>query len=157
MFNKEYINYIYDTYSKMILNISYTYLKNTYSAQDILQEVILKILKKNIIFESEKQEKHWIIRVTINLRKDYLKSAWFRKNVELDENITYLPKEEQNILSEVLKLPKKYKTVVYLYYYEEYSLNEISEILNIKVATVGTRLSRARKMLKDKLGEWENE
>lgn len=105
MIDKEYVNYIYDTYSSTILNIGYTYLKSTQLAEDVLQEVCLKIIKKNIKIEDKTKEKYWIIRVTINLCKDYLKSSWFRKNLELDENLSYLPKEQDEVLVEVLKLP----------------------------------------------------
>ncbi len=156
MSKEEYVNYLYDTYSQMILNISYTHLKNTHSAEDILQEVLLKILKKGIQFQDVKKEKYWIIRVTINLCKDYLKSAWYRKNVVLEEDVSYLPKEQEEILKEVLKLPEKYKTVIYLYYYEGHSLKEISEILHKNSATIGTWLARGRKILKENLkGGWE--
>lgn len=156
MSKEEYVNYLYDTYSRTILSISYTYLKNTHSAEDILQDVLLKVVKKEIQFQDVKKEKYWIIRVTINLCKDYLKSAWYRKNVILEEDVSYLPKEQEEVLKEVLKLPEKYKTVIFLYYYEEYSLKEISEILQKKSATIGTWIARGRKMLKESLkGDWE--
>ncbi len=156
MSKEEYVNYLYDTYSRTILSISYIYLKNTHSAEDILQDVLLKVVKKEIQFQDVKKEKYWIIRVTINLCKDYLKSAWYRKNVVLKEDVSYLPKEQEEILKEVLKLPEKYKTVIFLYYYEEYSLKEISEILQKKSATIGTWLARGRKILKENLkGDWE--
>ena len=153
---EENLSYLFDTYSDMILKIAYTYLKNTNSAEDILQEVLLKVLKKKMYFEDEKQEKYWLIRVTINLCKDFLKSAWYRKNVPLEENISYLPKEQGEILKVVLALPEKYKMVIYLYYYEGFSLQEIAKIWHKKTATIGTWLARARKMLKEKLkGEWD--
>lgn len=158
MIDENYINYIYDTYSNTILKISYTYLKSTQLSEDILQEVILKIIKKKIKIEDKTKEKYWIIRVTINMCKDYLKSSWYRKNVELDENLSYLPKEQNELLTEVLKLPEKYKTVIYLYYYEEYSIKEISKILKSNESTIGTRLSRGKSILEDKLkGEWDYE
>lgn len=158
MIDKEYVNYIYDAYSDTILKIGYTYLKSTQLAEDVLQEVCLKIMKKNIKIEDKTKEKYWIIRVTINLCKDYLKSSWFRKNVELDENLSYLPKEQDEAILEVLKLPEKYKTVIYLYYYEEYSIKEISKILKINESTIGTRLARAKKILENKLKrEWDDE
>lgn len=158
MIDENYINYIYDTYSNTILKISYTYLKSTQLSEDILQEVILKIIKKKIKIEDKAKEKYWIIRVTINMCKDYLKSSWYRKNVELDENLLYLPKEQNELLTEVLKLPPKYKTVIYLYYYEEYSIKEISKILKSNESTIGTRLSRGKAILEKKLkGEWNDE
>lgn len=156
MEKQEYLGYLFDTYSDMILKIAYTYLKNTNSAEDILQEVLLKILKKKMHFEDKKHEKYWLIRVTINLCKDYLKSAWYRKNVALDENIAYLPEEQENVLHQVLALPPKYKMVIYLYYYEGLSQKEIAKILHKKPATIGTWLARARKILEEKLkGEWD--
>ncbi len=155
MEKQKYLDYLFDTYSEMILKIAYTYLKNTNSAEDILQEVLLKILKKKIYFVNSKQEKYWLIRVTINLCKDYLKSAWYRKNVALDETISYLPKEQESVLKQVLELPENYKTVIYLYYYEGFHLQEIAKILHQKTATIGTWLARARKMLEEKLkGDW---
>ncbi len=158
MIDEDYINHIYDTYSNTILKISYTYLKSTQLSEDILQEVILKIIKKKIKIDDKAKEKYWIIRVTINMCKDYLKSSWYRKNVELDDNLPYLPKEQSDILSEVLRLPEKYKTVIYLYYYEEYSIKEISKILKSNESTIGTRLSRGKKILENKLeGVWNNE
>lgn len=158
MEDENYINYIYDTYSNTILKIGYTYLKSTHLAEDILQEVLLKIIKKKIKIGDKTKEKYWIIRVTINMCKDYLKSSWYRKNVELDDNLSYLPKEQNELLTEVLKLPEKYKTVIYLYYYEEYSIKEISKILKVNESTIGTRLSRGKTILENKLkGEWNDE
>lgn len=155
--NKEYIIYIYNTYSKLILRISYTYLRDSLCAEDILQEVILKIIQKNVTFSDIEKEKNWIIRVTINLCKDYLKSSWYRKKIELKDDITYIPKENLYILDTVLELPEKYKVVIYLYYYENYNIKEIAQILNKSQNTVGTWLSRAKKILRNKLGGWENE
>lgn len=158
MIDEDYINYIYDTYSDTILKVSYTYLKSTHLSEDILQELCLKIIKKKIKLEDKTKEKYWIIRVTINMCKDYLKSSWYRKNVELDENLLYLPKEQNEILSEVLNLPEKYKTVIYLHYYEDYSIKEISKILKTNESTIGTRLSRGKSILENKLkGVWNDE
>lgn len=158
MIDENYINYIYDTYSNTIIKISYTYLKSTQLSEDILQEIILKIMKKRVKIEDKTKEKYWIIRVTINMCKDYLKSSWHRKNVELDEKLSYLPKEQNDILTQVLSLPEKYKTVIYLYYYEEYSIKEISKILKTNESTIGTRLSRGKSILQNKLKEeWNDE
>ena len=158
MNNDKYISSVYDLYHKMILNISYTYLKNSELSQDVLQEVLIKLMKNKKQFDNESKEKYWIIRVTINVCKDYLKSAWYRKNTELNEEISYMQDDVQDVLSNVLKLPCKYKTVIYLYYYEGYSINEISKILNKKSATIGTWLSRAKKLLKERLkGDWDIE
>lgn len=158
MVDERYINYIYDTYSNTILKIGYTYLKSIQLSEDVLQEVCLKIIKKKIYFEDKTKEKYWIIRVTINLCKDYLKSSWLKRNVELDEKLSYLPEEESEVLFEVLNLPEKYKSIIYLHYYENYSIKEISKILHINSSTVGTRLDRGKKLLENKLKkEWDHE
>jgi len=158
MIDEKYINYIYDTYSKSVLRISYTYLKNSTICEDVLQEVILKILNKNIKFNDSKKERNWIIKVTTNLCKDILKSSTYKRNIELKDDLSYLPKEQEEVLNEVLKLPEKYRIVIYLYYYEDYSLKEISKILKQKVSTIGTWLARGKKELAEQLkGEWENE
>lgn len=156
--DKEYINYIYETYSNSILKISYTYLKNTTYAEDILQEVLFKIIKKDIKFLSKDKEKYWIFRVTKNLCKDVLKSSWYKTNTELNEDLSYLPNEQESILSSVLKLPEKYRIVIHLFYYEGYSIKEISKILKKPSATIGTWLSRAKAELKNYLKEdFDNE
>lgn len=157
MTNEEYINYIYDTYSDKILRISYTYLKSTSFSEDILQDVLIKLVRKNLKFDNIEKEKNWIIKVTINLCKDVLKSSYYKRNIELTDNIPYLETEEQMVLTEVLKLSPKYRSVIYLYYYEGYSIKEIASIMNKNVSTIGTWLSRGKNELKNQLGEWENE
>lgn len=158
MIDKNYINYIYNTYSNSILKISYTYLKNTTACEDVLQEVILKILNKNIKFNDAEKEKYWIFKVTANLCKDILKSSWYKKNVELKDDLSYLPKEQEEVLNQVLNLKENYRIVIYLYYYENYNIKEISKILNKKATTIGTWLSRGKKELAKTLkGDWENE
>lgn len=153
MIDKEYFNYIYNTYSSSILKISYTYLKNTTLAEDILQDVLLKMMKRNVKFSNKDNEKYWIIKVTSNLCKDTLKSSWFKKNTELTDDLSYLPKEQEEILTEVFKLPEKYRIVIHLYYYEDYSIKQISKILNKKQSTIGTWLARGKTELKNYLEE----
>lgn len=147
-YNEEIVSKIYDDYSNMILKIVFTYVKNTTISEDIMQEVFIKYINKMPKFESKENEKAWFIRVAINLSKDYLKSSWIRKRSEMPEELTYLQEYEQEIIGDVLNLPNKYKSIIYLYYYEGYSIKEIAKILKINEKTVGTRLSRGRKILK---------
>ncbi len=147
----EYIHDILDKYSKTLIKIAFTYMKNLADAEDIVQEVYISLMRRGSGFDSEEHEKAWLIRVTINHCKNRLKSAWYRKSVPLDEEISYLPEEESEVLSAVLSLPAKYRSVIHLYYYENYSMQEISEILRKSAGTVGTWLSRGRKLLKAKL------
>ena len=137
-----------DEYSNMLLKLAFTYLKNTYDAEDVVQDVFLKLFEKNPKFDNKEHAKFWLIRVTINKCKNILKSSWFKKTTALDENLSYIPKEEIGIIDEVLKLPPKYKAVIHLYYYEDYSIEQIAKILSRKPSTIGTQLERGRALLK---------
>ncbi len=147
----EYIQHVLDKYSRMLIKLAFTYVKNIADSEDIIQDVFVSLMKRGNGFESEEHEKAWLIRVTINKCKNHLKSSWNRLKVPLEEDITYLPKEQSEVLALVLDLPKKYRTVIHLFYYENYSMNEIAKMLSKKPATIGTWLSRGRNLLKIKL------
>jgi RNA polymerase sigma factor (sigma-70 family) len=147
----EYIQNVVDNYSNMIIKLAFTYVKNISDAEDIAQEVFLSLLKKDDHFDNKEHEKAWLIRVTINKCKNQLRSSWNRLKVPLDEELSYIPKEDSEVLTSIFCLPQKYRTVIHLYYYEDYSINEIAMLLNKKPATVGTWLSRGRNLLKTKL------
>jgi RNA polymerase sigma-70 factor, ECF subfamily len=151
---ENYIQYIIEKHSDTILRTSYSYMKNLSESEDITQEVFIKLLEKKPSFESAEQEKAWLIRVTINLCKDKLKSSWFRKTAPLEGDFVEATKEDNEIISSVLELPLKYRSVVLLFYYEDYSISQIANILNLGESTVGSQLSRARKLLKTKLNEY---
>ncbi len=150
---KNYIHYIIEKYSDMLLRISYSYMKNLSDAEDITQDVFIKLLEKKPNFESKEHEKSWLIRIVINLSKDKLKSAYFKKTTPLEGDFVDMTNDDNEIIHVVLNLPIKYRSIVLLYYYENYSISEISNILNIKETTIGSQLSRARKLLKSKLKE----
>ena len=135
-------------YSDLILRLSYTYLKSTDDAQDICQTVFLKLLQKPRAFSSPEHEKAWIIRTAVNLCKDHLKSGWGRAT-RAPRGWNPAPAEEEgSLLSAVNLLPPKYRTVIYLYYYEGYAAREIAQLLGEKPATVSTQLNRGRQQLR---------
>ena len=104
--------------------------------------------------QSENHVKAMLIRITVNCSYSLKTSAWFKKTEPLDENIAYTDSpNESNVLTEVLKLPLKYRTAVHLYYYQGFSVNEIAEILKINPSTAKTHLSRGREMLRKTLKE----
>lgn len=150
----EYIGHVVTQYSQLLLRIAFTRVKSTHDAEDVVQEVFLKLITKQPCFRNEEHEKAWLIRATINLTYDMLKSS-FRQSVPLDESILSSQEEPNQLLSAVRSLPEKYSTVLHLYTYEGYSIKEIAQILALPAATVGTRLSRARKQLKRILEEEE--
>lgn len=139
----------------MIQRLCMIHLKNHADTEDIFQTVFLKYLISGVIFENESHEKAWFIRVTINACKDLLKSFFRRQTVPIDE-ITELPATfspgDHEIFNAVRSLPKKYKDVVYLHFYEGYTAPEIGDILGKNVNTVYTLLTRSKKLLKEKLG-----
>ena len=141
-----------DTYSDMILRISWHYLRSAADADDICQNVFLKLLSGNYSFESPEHEKAWIIRTAINACKDELRQA--RRNVVvLDESLKVAAEEPATgeVLDAVKRLPLKYREVIYLYYYEGYSTDEIAKMLDAASSTVRSRLARARARLKEEL------
>lgn len=146
-----YINHMIEKYSNMIYRLAIARTKNKEDAEDVFQEVFLKLSKKLPNFENETHEKAWLIRVTINLTNNLFQSAHFRKTVPLEENLKFEDKEMSNVYFQVLSLPNKYRTMIHLFYYEGFSVKEIANILHTNENTVKTRLSRAREQLKSKL------
>lgn len=140
---------IVEQFSEMIFRIAYQNLFHINDAEDVVQDVFLKLLKqKDKCFNDYEHLKSWLIRVTINQCLDYKKS-FFRKNTVPLENfeIPYEPKE-RGIMEELYQLPKDYRNILYLYYYEEYTIKEIAEILGKKQNTVNSKLTRGRRRLK---------
>jgi RNA polymerase sigma-70 factor, ECF subfamily len=154
----DFITRVIEKHSDTIIRICFSYMKNINDAEDLTQEVFVKLMEKRPHFESDEHEKAWIIRVAINLCKNRLKTAWFRKTVSLDEvNFNFTSKENE-VLSAVHKLPEKYRVVILLYYFEGYSISEIASILGERESTIGSKLFRARKLLKASLKEdFDNE
>lgn len=147
----EYIQDLLENYSDTVVKVAFTYVKNLSDAEDIAQEVFISMMTHNVQFVSREHEKAYMIRATINKSKNFLKSSWFKRTVPLEEHLSYMMPEETGLLQEVMALPVKYRTVIHLYYYENYSIKEIAEILQKKTATVGTMLARGRNLLKSKL------
>lgn len=142
------IEEIVEKYSNMIIQIAYQNVFNKSDAEDITQEVFIKLMKKIGTFASEEHMKAWIIRVTINLSKDYNKSFWNKNTTAIDEELKYYDKEIQDTFKEIEKIKPEYRNIIYLYYYQGYKINEISKILSMNSNTVSSYLTRARKELK---------
>ncbi|MBO7746855.1 sigma-70 family RNA polymerase sigma factor [Paenibacillus sp. MWE-103] len=146
-----------DRYSQSLIKIAFAYLKNIADAEEVAQDVFLAYLQKRPVFESDEHEKAWLIRTAINKSKNMLKAGWFRNRNPVPEDLSYLPKEENEVLQAVLSLEKKYRIPIHLHYYEGYSIQEIAAIMQAKPATVGTWLARGRLLLRKKIGGLEDE
>ena len=146
-------------YGDSIYRIALVHTQNEMDAQDIVQEVFLKFARNASQFQSDQHIKAWLIRVAINMCTDLKRSAWNRKTTELNDEC--LPAEEfttgeSELYQAVMSLPVKYKDVIHLFYYEGYSIKEISRITEQKENAVKTQLSRGRVLLKELLkGEYD--
>lgn len=147
----EYIEETIKKYSGSMLKAAFSLLKSTADAEDAVQDAFLIFITKAPDFKSEEHRKAWLLRVTINISKNMLKAGW-RNNEPVDEEIPYSDKAYE-VLPFVLSLEEKYRIIIHLYYYEGYSIKEIAGILKLPAATVGTRLSRGRKLLKNSMEE----
>ena len=137
-------------YQDMVYRIALHSFGNPQDAEDAVQEVFLRLYTAEKPFEGPDHLRRWLIRVTVNVCKDALKSPWRRRRVFLEE--------QGELYREVMRLPEKYRTVLYLFYYEELTVKEIGEILGLRTSAVTTRLHRARAKLKEQLTEvWQDE
>ncbi len=140
---------IVETYSDMLLRIAINRVQSMAAAEDIVQAVYLRLMTRQPRFQSLEHERAWLIRTAINLCLDYDKSASRRTSVPLGDDIAAIPPEEDaGVLEAVWKLPERDRYIVYLYYFEELSVKEISSLLDEQTGTITSRLSRARKKLK---------
>ncbi|MGM9889441.1 MAG: RNA polymerase sigma factor [Floccifex porci] len=151
VYTKEELSQIIKTYTPSLVRLAFTYTKNIPDAEDIVQEVMIKLITKKPKFENEIHEKAWLIRVTIHTSLNYIKATKRRGQIPLTYDIPEFEKDEYGLLEALEILPDKYKAVMYLYYYEGYSVKEIAQILHRQVSTITTWMSRGRKKLKDYL------
>ena len=158
-----------EQYADMILRIAVSYFGSADEAQDILQEVFLRLIQHNKPFADEEHRKRWLIRVTANLCRNERKSGYRRRVVLMDNDSAEIigmnpadrgtySDEAEELRAAVAGLPENLRIVVHLFYYEDYPVRDIASILNKTEATVLTRLHRARAALKEKLkGGWADE
>ena len=140
-------------YADMIYRLAFARCGSKYDAEEIFQEVFLRYVKKQPVFQDEEHRKAWLIRVTINCSKKNRNSAWRKKSCPLEDNLIFESEESIGLYHELQKLPAKYREVIHLFYYEDMSIKEISKVLEISEGTVKSRLSRAKSKLKALLKE----
>ena len=155
MRTEQEVNSAIETYSDMVLRLCCVYLKNHADTEDIFQTVFLKYTLHDKAFVHAAHEKAWLIRVTINACKDLLRNVFRSRTVSLEDvqdQIPSLAPEHLAVMEAVWTLPKQYREVIYLHYYEGYTAPEIAKILRRNPNTVYTHLTRAKAMLKESLG-----
>lgn len=150
-----------ERYQNMVYRTALHALGNSQDADDAVQEVFLRLFSCKGTFDGEEHLRRWLLRVTVNYCRDMLRSPWRKRRVsweEVPETPVFDRPEQAALYREVMALPEKYRTVLNLFYYEELSAREIGELLGVETSTVTTRLARARRRLKERLGEgWQDE
>ena len=144
-----------DKYKDAVYRTALTVTGSPEDAEDIMQEVFLQYFRTHPDFDSPAHERAWLLRCTINAGRNLLRSSWYRKRTDFD--LSQLPAAEEDdggseILAAVLSLPERYRTAIYLFYYEDYSVKEIAQLTGRSDAAVGQHLSRGRQKLRKKLG-----
>ena len=150
-----------EMYKDNIYAAAFNICKSAADAEDVVQDTFLQYYMTKKEFDDEKHIRYWILRVAINKAKN-IQSSFRRKNeMSLEdyvETLTFETPESRELFEEVMKLPEKYRVVIHLFYYEDYSVKEIAKILRTTESSVKVRLSRGRAKLKDSLKEgWEDE
>lgn len=144
---------ICEKYFNMIYKLALAQTRDVHIAEDVTSDVFLKYMETKKVFESEEHIKAWLLRVTINASHSVFSSSWFKKTVPLEETLegAGIPEDESEVYLAVMRLPEKYRTVIHLFYYEDFSVLEIADILNSKESTVKSQLLRGRNLLKETL------
>lgn len=145
-----------DRYADMVYRLAMTQMKNRTDADDLFQEVFVRLVSHIQELESWEHVKAWLIRVTINCAKKHYGQYW-NKNVDYmdeperlcDQTDSYEIPEEHPVRTAVRKLPPKYRLIVHLYYYEELSVAEIAGLTKQRESTVKSQMHRAREMLRN--------
>ena len=142
----------YNLYGNMLFKIAIVNLGNKEDAEEAMQEAFYKLLYKSPEFNDDEHEKAWLIKVTVNLCRDMLRSVWHKRVVKMEDIEKYYDDpSDTGVMKEIVVLPTKYKTVIYLYHFEDYSVKQISEILKTKESAIKMRLQRGRQLLKIEL------
>lgn len=150
---------VLDQYGDMVFRTAYAMVKNTHDAEDIAQDVLVSLMRARPVFTTAEHQKAWLLRVTINRCKSFLRSAWQQRTQALPDDVAdeHFTPRESAVLDAVARLPFKYRQVVYLYYVEGYSSAELARLLHMPQNTVLSRLARARARLAEILkGEFDD-
>lgn len=139
----------YKKHGMMLYKLAMVHLGHPHDAEEAMQEAFMKLLYHAPVFRDDEHEKAWLIRVVTNHCRNMRRSSWFRRVIKGAE----IPEASSNsavqpLVELVLALPFRYRTVIHLYYYEEYSVKEIAEILHISESAAKMRLNRGRQQLK---------
>ncbi|MEG2658151.1 MAG: sigma-70 family RNA polymerase sigma factor [Clostridiales bacterium] len=158
---RESVDVLIDKYKNNLFTIAFNVCKNIQDAEDVVQDTFIQYISLKKDFETRQHIRSWLIRVAINKAKNKNMTFFRRNTLPLEdyvETLTFESPESSELFETVMKLPIKYRITIHLFYYEGYSIKEISDILKISESNVKVRLSRGRKLLKSTLKEvWEDD
>lgn len=149
------IENILKKYADTVYRIAFVRVKNTSDAEDITQEVFVRFIKRDPVFENEEHEKAWFIRVAVNCSKTLLLSPWRTRRSDTEKDVPVFDTEKSDVWDAVSSLPEQMRVVIHLFYYENMSVSEISAATGKSVSAVKTALHRSRQKLKEILTEEE--
>lgn len=154
-------DYLVQSYQHDIFRAAFSVCGNRQDAEDAVQEAFFQYLKTDREFENESHIKAWLLRIAINKSKNILTSFWRKNRISWEEymnEMSFQEPEDRVLVEAVMHLPQKYRVTIHLYYYEDYSVHEIAQILGVSESAVKNRLLRGRRMLKNDLKEaWEDD
>lgn len=142
-------------YIDTVYRVAFNYIKSSADAEDITQNVFLKLLQEKRTFYSDDHVKNWLIRVTVNECKNLVRSRWWKTQPyeEYAASLTFDNPAQSDLFHAVMALPRKYRIPIYLHYYEGYSTQEIGKVLKLPKNTICTQLKRGRELLRESLQE----
>lgn len=159
--DKETFTRAVEQYQNSIYRLALHTLGSGADAEDVVQEVFLRLFRRDEAFESEEHLRRWLLRVGANLCRDVLKSPWRRRRSPLPESLpapAFEREDQRELYEAVMALEEKYRTVLYLFYYEDLPVKDIAGLLGLRTSAVTTRLSRGRERLKAALKEgWQDD
>lgn len=158
MMTNEQFTCLAKRYIDTVFRVALNYIKSPSDADDVTQNVFLKLLQEQKSFDNDNHVKHWLIRVTINECKNLVRSRWWKAESfeEYAGTLSFDDQAQRDLFYTVMALPRKYRIPIYLYYYEGYSTQEIGELLKLPKNTVCTQLKRGRDLLRKALLEVED-
>ena len=159
MSDPEFTRYV-QQYRKSVINAALCYVRNTSDAEDIAQEVFMKLYTYSGTFASEEHVRAWLLRCAVNLSKNLLQTHWFRFSEPLEsaeEKMHYDVTAEDGVLRLLHRVSRKNRIALYMYYYEGYQTAEIAKMLRTSESAVSARLSRGRKQLRKLMSDERNE
>ncbi len=158
---RQSVQELFEKYQNNLYAVAFNVCKNAEDAEDVVQDTFIQYYSFKKQFDNEQHIRAWLIRVAINKAKNMNRTFWRKNKMSLEdymETLTFETPESSELFEAAMSLPEKYRIVVHLFYYEDYSIHEIAGILKLSESNVKVRLSRARSLLREKLQEeWEND